>query len=206
MEEQTFQKEIEFYSAAVTGWLHTRLEHDKSLLTLSAGGIGLLMTLLTTVGVTSKQELAFYLLAMFSFLICLGSVLAIFKNNSSHIEDAIRGGAIHSTLLGKLDNIAITAFMLGVAFTFIIGILAACNSYLVTKENNMANVSKKSAEITANRVFVGDSVNGLANLKPSGSMERSFNGMSNLKPSSQSQSSATTTTKPLTSSSTVGKK
>lgn len=38
------QKRVEFYSAGLAAWYATRLEHDKSLLTLSAGGIGLLMT------------------------------------------------------------------------------------------------------------------------------------------------------------------
>jgi hypothetical protein len=36
------KKEIAFYTAGVTAWYNTSLEHDKSLFTLSAGGIGLL--------------------------------------------------------------------------------------------------------------------------------------------------------------------
>ena len=47
------QKKIEFYAASVAAWYESSLEHDKSLLTLSAGGIGLLITLLTTVGLGS---------------------------------------------------------------------------------------------------------------------------------------------------------
>ena len=30
---------VEFYAALANGWVNTRLEHDKSLLSLSAGGI-----------------------------------------------------------------------------------------------------------------------------------------------------------------------
>lgn len=39
------KKELEFYKAGISAWYTTAFERDKSLLTLSAGGIGLLMTL-----------------------------------------------------------------------------------------------------------------------------------------------------------------
>ncbi len=58
------QKRVEFYSAGLAAWYATRLEHDKSLLTLSAGGIGLLMTLMTTVGVSSAESLVLYVCAL----------------------------------------------------------------------------------------------------------------------------------------------
>lgn len=44
------QKSVEFYAAGINAWYNTSLEHDKSIFSLSAGGIGLLITLLTTVG------------------------------------------------------------------------------------------------------------------------------------------------------------
>lgn len=49
-------KTVEYYSAAVTAWFNTALEHDKSILTLAAGGIGLLITLLTTVGLSTAER------------------------------------------------------------------------------------------------------------------------------------------------------
>jgi len=65
------QKHVEFYSAGLTAWYTTRLEHDKGLLTLSAGGIGLLMTLMTTVGVSSAESLVLHVSALVTFLVCL---------------------------------------------------------------------------------------------------------------------------------------
>ncbi len=65
------KKEVAFYTAGVTAWYNTSLEHDKSLFTLSAGGIGLLITLIRTVGVPSAETLILYIAAMISFLICL---------------------------------------------------------------------------------------------------------------------------------------
>lgn len=40
------QKELALYTAQVDAWVTTSFERDKSLLTLSAGGIGLLLTIL----------------------------------------------------------------------------------------------------------------------------------------------------------------
>ena len=49
-------KAVAFYSAAVQAWVTTRMEKDRALLNLAAGGIGLLVTLLTTVGPSSRSE------------------------------------------------------------------------------------------------------------------------------------------------------
>ncbi len=175
------QKEVQFYAAGVTAWFNTRLEHDKNLLVLSAGGIGLLITLLTTVGVSSAEGLVLHLLAIFSFLVCLGAVLIIFKQNSGHIEDVLKSDAapFDDPLLAKLDNIAIVAFAAGIIFSSVIGVSAAINSYSI-KEKSMANENKQQTGRTT-----ADS------LKPEGET-KSFNRMSNLKPSTPQGSSGST--------------
>src|SRR5438309_2190061 len=84
-------KDVEFFSGSVIAWYSTRLEHDKSLLTLSAGGVGLLITLLTTVGVASAEGLVLYIAAVFAFLLCIGFVMLIFRENSAHVEAVLNG-------------------------------------------------------------------------------------------------------------------
>lgn len=198
--QQNAQKDIEFYAAAVAGWLNTRLERDKSLLALSAGGIGLLITLLTTVGVSSAEGLVLHLMAMFSFLACLVVVLIIFEKNSSHIEDALKLGAPPlDPLLTKLDNIAVAAFGLGIIFSSVIGISAAINSYSTNKEKIMANESKQK-NLTTNSTYTADSVNGISNLKPSQESNKSSNERENPKPLSPQSSSNSTSgvTQPAT--------
>lgn len=78
-EEIKNQKEVEFYAASVNAWFNTSLEHDKSLFTLSAGGIGLLLTLLTTVGLSSAESLVLYIGAILSFLSAIIAILLIFS-------------------------------------------------------------------------------------------------------------------------------
>jgi hypothetical protein len=66
--------QAEWYAANLAAWFATRLEHDKSLLTLSAGGIGLLITLVSTVGIHSAESLILYILAFIAFVLCLAAV------------------------------------------------------------------------------------------------------------------------------------
>ena len=41
-------KNIAFYSTLLSAWIQTKMERDKTLVTLSAAAIGLLVTILTT--------------------------------------------------------------------------------------------------------------------------------------------------------------
>ena len=122
------EKEVEFYSAAVNAWFGTRLEHDRSLLTLSAGGVGLLVTLLSTVGIHSVESLILYIVALISFLICLTVVLCIFKRNAAYLQAVIHGSNDNDPLLGILDIAAISSFLLGALISSIIGIAIAVHS------------------------------------------------------------------------------
>lgn len=122
------EKEVEFYSAAVNAWFGTRLEHDRSLLTLSAGGVGLLVTLLSTVGIHSVESLILYIVALISFLICLSVVLCIFKRNAAYLQAVINGSNDSDPLLGILDTAAISSFVLGALLSSIIGVAIAVHS------------------------------------------------------------------------------
>jgi tRNA A37 threonylcarbamoyltransferase TsaD len=55
------QKKLAFYTAAVEAWVATRMEKDKTLLALAAGGIGLLATLLTAVADVCRAVVALWL-------------------------------------------------------------------------------------------------------------------------------------------------
>lgn len=179
VEEIENQKRVEYYAASVNAWFNTSLEHDKSLLTLSAGGIGLLLALLTTVGLSSAEALILYIGAIVSFVVALVAILVIFRRNRTHIEDILSGKSIsNDPLLTKLDATALWAFGIGVLFTAIIGIAAAVHSYS-TKEKTMANETTKST----GTVSVCDSFNGASNLQPSTDITKSFNGASNIQPS-----------------------
>lgn len=177
-EEIENQKRVEFYAASVTAWFNTSLEHDKSLLALSAGGIGLLLTLLTTVGLTSAEALVLYVCAIVSFVVALVTVLVVFRRNRNYIEDVLSGKATsNDPLLTKLDKTASWAFGIGALFTAVIGIAAAVNSYSI-KVKSMAHEAPKKTETVPLR----ESFNGAGKLQPTVEATKSFDGVVSLQP------------------------
>jgi hypothetical protein len=187
-------KTVEYYSAAVTAWFNTALEHDKSILTLAAGGIGLLITLLTTVGLSTAEALVLYIFAIGCFVVALISVLIVFRNNKIHISNILNGKQTgEDPCLAKVDMVAIWAFGLGVVLTAIIGISAAVHSFTMKERSMATEESKTSAPATVNESF-----NGAARIQPTGDLTKSFNGAANLQPQPTASApvSATTTIAP----------
>jgi len=182
------QKDIEHYSASVNAWFNTALEHDKSILTLSAAGIGLLVTLLTTTGLASAEALVLYIMAILSFMLAIGCVLCVFERNKVHIEQVISGVSKSAdAALSMLDRCALFAFGAGVIFSVVIGISAGVNSYSKGRAT-MADQPKVPENLTASN----ESFNMLANLKPQSDVGKSFNNLANLKPSLPTEPASTT--------------
>lgn len=61
MQRELEGKNIAYYSVLVNAWIQTRMERDKTLVTLSAAAVGLLVTLLTTVGINKEWIILLYL-------------------------------------------------------------------------------------------------------------------------------------------------
>jgi hypothetical protein len=177
--ESIDEKEIAWYAAGLGAWYATRLEHDKSLLTLSAGGIGLLITLESTVGIPSLTAMIFASLAILAFIACLVAVLLIFKGNSDHLEEVVQAGKGHSPRLAFLDRFAIYAFLVGVILSCVVGFAGAAHS-VATKGFGMADDKK-----TKTTTYAADSVNGVHRMKPVDKISKSFNGVGNMAPASQ---------------------
>lgn len=174
--DTTQLKDVEFYAANVNAWFNTRFEHDKSLLSLSAGAVGLLITLISTVGVKSVESLILYIFALACFVTCLGSLLWIFRRNAKHLEDVVTGKSMNDELLNTLDRIAVSTFMVGVVFSSIIGITTAIQSY--TEKANKMSEDKK----TANLVISQESFAGISAMKPQSKEQASVNNVSNMRP------------------------
>ncbi|MEJ1250641.1 hypothetical protein, partial [Denitratimonas tolerans] len=171
-------KEIQWYSATVNAWYGTRLEHDRSLLTLSAGAIGLLITLLSTVGVSSVESALLYGAAIFSFLISLASVLWVFRRNGTHLTEILRSNAAGDAVLRTLDAVAIGSFFFGVVLASIIGISAAVHS-LQPSEVSMSGEQKTQGQSQD----LNESFNGATSMRPTqGDLKKSFDGAMALRP------------------------
>ena len=192
-------KKTEFYSQAVAAWFASRLEHDKSLLTLSTAGVGVLVTIMQS-AINSVSSLLLYIGAIIFFVICLVSVLVIFRVNTSHIMDVVNNRAEgDSKILVILDQAATYSFFLGMLFSAILGMSVAIST-LHEKEVKMAEANKnKPAQMQG----AFDSVNGCSTLQPvaanttqMNSLKESFQGMAQLQGQSNPQLSQTAATQP----------
>ncbi|MGY0582644.1 MAG: hypothetical protein ACW7DV_11235, partial [Paraglaciecola chathamensis] len=56
-------KNVAFYSTLLSAWIQTKMERDKTLITLSSAAIALLVTMLTTVGINQIYTLFFCVVA-----------------------------------------------------------------------------------------------------------------------------------------------
>jgi len=183
------QKGIQFYSAAVQAWINTSLELDKSLLALSGGGIGLLVTLLSTVGVSKDWLVGLYVAAMLALLCCIAAVLKVFLKNKPHIERVLKDEHGRDPVLDRWDSFARWSFAGGAVLTTIIGISTAWLSFS-TKEAQVAN-ERLTREGT---VDFGKSLSGIGSLKPN------IGGSAPAQPSTQGSAPAVPTQQPTTGS------
>jgi hypothetical protein len=125
-----------FYSAMINAWLHTKIERDKQLLTLSSSAIGLLVTLLRTVGVSSWLQIALFSVTLFAFLVTVISILIILGKNATRIQETLNGSETRNRALALLDEVATISFIMGMIMVVIIGIYSATTS-LSEKGTNM---------------------------------------------------------------------
>lgn len=89
LEEQELykSKKLIYYERLVDAWITTRIEKDKALLFLAAGGISWLITLLTTVKILYWYCIMMLVIAILSFSVtCIMVVFFISKGNTEYIE------------------------------------------------------------------------------------------------------------------------
>jgi hypothetical protein len=126
-DEVAQHKDIAKYAAMAEGWIATRMEFDRALLTLSGGGVGLLAAFLTreSSAPTTCAQLLLYGIGILSFVVAMGALLGTFARNTSAFEDAIRGGTGADPRLAKLHWAAVIAFGIGVLITIILAFATA---------------------------------------------------------------------------------
>lgn len=112
-----------YYQAIVTGWITTKLERDKSILALAGGGIGAVVTLMTTVGPTSMLTLVLYVLAIVAFVVALITIVIVLDKNADHFEAVAVGKTDHDPKLQFLDKLSFGSFATGAMFLALVGVI-----------------------------------------------------------------------------------
>tara|TARA_Y100001001_G_scaffold158769_1_gene178757 strand:+ start:504 stop:1070 length:567 start_codon:yes stop_codon:yes gene_type:complete len=169
------EKDVAFYSATLSAWYTTKFEKDKHLLSLSTAAIGLLVTLVTTIGTSEVCTAAMYILAVLAFLICVLTILAIFDRNSKHLEDLVKETDDRDQLLSTLDKVASSSFVLGIMFTLLVGLFSGIENHR-KEESTMTKDTGKM--VTTNQSTEKKSVDGAAAMRPSKPQDQSGGGQS----------------------------
>lgn len=161
-----------FYTAMVNAWLNTKLELDKQLLGLSVTAIGLLVTLLRTLGVSSSQQLYLFAGTLFSFLVTIISVFLILGMNAKHIEKTLSNNNHQDEKsLTFLDKIALVSFCSGMVLVVIIGISSSVIQSNSQGENMSKNPENKIVNQAGQTTINNDSWNGVSKLRPQAKTE-----------------------------------
>jgi len=114
-------KKSAYYTAIYDAYMTTTMEADKSILAVSAGGVGLLVTLLALYQVKTTGDIAVYMIALGFFVVSIVSSLFIFKRNHIVLMKILMGGAQKDTILTILDYLNISCCILGILTTIYIG-------------------------------------------------------------------------------------
>jgi hypothetical protein len=125
MEEQ---KDVAYYSALINAWITSKMERDKTLVLMSGGGIGLLVTLLSTVGAKQCWKVILYSFAFIFFTLTIVICIIIFDKNSKHIEEVLNKGQTRDYALRRLDKWSLISFVLAMLFSISIGVVSALNN------------------------------------------------------------------------------
>ncbi len=118
-----------FRSAVMSAWIDNRMTRDKTLLALSSGGIGVLLTLVSTVGVDSTFEAMCFALGFLGFIVVIVAILAIFYRNPQHLENVLENPEHRDRILDTLDRVAIAFFGLAIIAATTIGAINGVQAY-----------------------------------------------------------------------------
>jgi hypothetical protein len=146
-------KNVQQYAVLLSAWMQTKMEHDKTLVTASLGGIGFLLSVLSFAGISTLWEIIFFAGAFSCFVITVLSALTIYKRNAKHLENEIRGKEKEPLELEQLDRLMEWTFWIALTCAIVIGTNLARSRYM-----NATKLSPATKEVK--------SLTGIENLKP----------------------------------------
>jgi len=119
------KKEIAYYATMVNAWIQTRMERDKTLVSLSAGGIGLLVFIAIFIGTQNFFQVGLCCVAFLDFVLTIGIILYVFQRNSEHLEKIItnKEGTNRDNVLIMCDKLSFGTFIAGAVLFVVVVIM-----------------------------------------------------------------------------------
>lgn len=154
------------YQAIYAAYFGTLLEADKSILTISAGGVGLLVTLMTAFELNSITHIIIYLLALTLFVISIVACIFVFKRNRIVLHKILMKKNEEDSLLKFLDYLSITCCILGIVATIAIGVAAGIQK--INKKSGKEPETLKAVQV--------NTLNGNLVIQPFGRLSTIYGG------------------------------
>jgi hypothetical protein len=129
-------------------WLQAQMAKTDKMVSLSAGAIGLLITLISALGFNSFQ-VPFYVLATLTFTIALACQLYILHRNPQKIEDVFEGKREQDESMLHAERAGLVAFGIGVICALFIAFSYTANPTPKAKQimgSDKSNSSKQSTK------------------------------------------------------------
>ncbi len=138
--------ELEYYSASVNGWLNTKLEETKTFITLSTGGIGVLLIFFPNIPTNNDWLIYTYFFSICFFVITLIIFTNIFGVNAKYLMEVIVKNKKEEKLniikkyifkllkINKTSDVLNSLSFLGRIF-FFIALILACSLPIYLKIN-----------------------------------------------------------------------
>ncbi|OOZ44258.1 hypothetical protein [Solemya velum gill symbiont] len=157
-------KNVAHYSVMLSAWIESRMARDKALMTLSAAGVGLIVTILTTVGIKSWIDLALVALSLLGFGSCIWAALRIYQLNTEHIEELIgeTQGSEKRVVLEKFDKMSERSFYAGAIFIVLFGISQASVTMRIEDEK----MADQDSRVVKQGEILKKSISGIGGLAP----------------------------------------
>jgi len=166
-------KNIAYYQTLLSSWIHTRMERDKAVITLSAAAIGLLVTILTAFGLSGIWQRILVILAFVGFVGAIWIGLRIYELNADHLVESLKGGSGKSPKLERFDKWSKRFFCVGLISMISLGLVTALNN----EGGVMSDKDKKSSQ----KQSIKESVDGVQKLSPKDlEIGKSLSGIGNL--------------------------
>lgn len=129
-------------------WIENRMERDRTIVALSAGGLGLLTTLITAFGVATCLGLVTYVVATVAYLLSIVAGILIFPTNADYLQREWK--AFHAEQPAKgsdpalrfLDRTLLMGFLMGVLLTVGVAVVSAVDKMGDSSMNSGADKSR----------------------------------------------------------------
>lgn len=150
------QRDAAYFDALLRAFIEIRRERDKTLLALSTGGIGLLVTLQTAFGLGSCGSRALYFSAVALFLVTIVATLFLFGEDARYVETILRERTATAVerRLRCLDKVAFGSFLSAMIFAVAFGV------------SQTSAQPTPRGEVMSEKARVEKSLTGLADLRP----------------------------------------